>query len=147
MSESRRTVYPKAGAYVPGVPAVPTITDRGTARRLLLSGAFESRERAQEDLDAVDLPDHARAALDLAIPDPASLRSRAAALADDADAADDPGRADRLRGRAAHLTRAAEAQDELLGDATPEPDAKPAPATEPPNPDQPAAAPATEPQE
>lgn len=62
-------VYPVEGAYLAGIPAVPTITDDATAARLVATGAFRYEAPAiPEDGDAPlvevsPLPESALAAL------------------------------------------------------------------------------------
>ena len=79
--EGPATVYPVDGAFLAGVPHVPTVTDDATAARLVSTGAFryEAPDLPEPDpatgitdaplIEDVPLADEARAALDFYAPE------------------------------------------------------------------------------
>lgn len=69
-------VYPVEGAYLSGIPAVPTTTDGATGERLVATGAFRYEgpeileDGEQHEIDVHELSADAAAALAFYAPEP-----------------------------------------------------------------------------
>lgn len=63
MAKQRRSVYPVAGRWIPGIPAAHLIADRDVAARLVRTGAF-THDSTGEHAEPLELTEEQVAHLD-----------------------------------------------------------------------------------